>query len=385
MALDPNIPLMARIGSNVESAGNLASSFERGLARGQQDRQFSEDLAERRTARQERTRLAEEELALRREQIEMQRALKAYELGKDADKRRIESVVHGGAELGRFYDESGTLADPEGAQAYLQRRLDNIRRHNELYPQNPISDRDTRRAMEQLQKDPQGLYGQIQRDRELGLRMGILEPTPQEKLALEQNTPLGRLTQMMAEERLRSERLSQEKTQSAIDKAEREAAAEQEKKERRVAEKQAQAEIVTNKIDKALDILKSESFVTGFSGQLLSNIGGTDARNLDAQLKTIRSALAFDSLQKMRENSPTGGALGQVSNIELSLLESAVAALDQAQTAEQLKEQLEEVRRHYENWRGVVEEGRIPEGTVIRNAQTGERRIYRNGQWQATQ
>lgn len=385
MALDPNIPLMARIGSNVESAGNLASSFERGLARGQQDRQFSEDLAERRTARQERTRLAEEGLALRREQIEMQRALKAYELGKDADKRRIESVVHGGAELGRFYDESGTLADPEGAQAYLQRRLDNIRRHNELYPQNPISDRDTRRAMEQLQKDPQGLYGQIQRDRELGLRMGILEPTPQEKLALEQNTPLGRLTQMMAEERLRSERLSQEKTQSAIDKAEREAAAEQEKKERRVAEKQAQAEIVTNKIDKALDILKSESFVTGFSGQLLSNIGGTDARNLDAQLKTIRSALAFDSLQKMRENSPTGGALGQVSNIELSLLESSVAALDQAQTAEQLKEQLEEVRRHYENWRGVVEEGRIPEGTVIRNAQTGERRIYRNGQWQATQ
>lgn len=385
MALDPNIPLMARIGSNVESAGNLASSFERGLARGQQDRQFSEDLAERRTARQERTRLAEEGLALRREQIEMQRALKAYELGKDADKRRIESVVHGGAELGRFYDESGTLADPEGAQAYLQRRLDNIRRHNELYPQNPISDRDTRRAMEQLQKDPQGLYGQIQRDRELGLRMGILEPTPQEKLALEQNTPLGRLTQMMAEERLRSERLSQEKTQSAIDKAEREAAAEQEKKERRVAGKQAQAEIVTNKIDKALDILKSESFVTGFSGQLLSNIGGTDARNLDAQLKTIRSALAFDSLQKMRENSPTGGALGQVSNIELSLLESSVAALDQAQTAEQLKEQLEEVRRHYENWRGVVEEGRIPEGTVIRNAQTGERRIYRNGQWQATQ
>lgn len=385
MALDPNIPLMARIGSNVESAGNLASSFERGLARGQQDRQFSEDLAERRTARQERTRLAEEGLALRREQIEMQRALKAYELGKDADKRRIESVVHGGAELGRFYDESGTLADPEGAQAYLQRRLDNIRRHNELYPQNPISDRDTRRAMEQLQKDPQGLYGQIQRDRELGLRMGILEPTPQEKLALEQNTPLGRLTQMMAEERLRSERLSQEKTQSAIDKAEREAAAEQEKKERRVAEKQAQAEIVTNKIDKALDILKSESFVTGFSGQLLSNIGGTDARNLAAQLKTIRSALAFDSLQKMRENSPTGGALGQVSNIELSLLESSVAALDQAQTAEQLKEQLEEVRRHYENWRGVVEEGRIPEGTVIRNAQTGERRIYRNGQWQATQ
>jgi hypothetical protein len=51
----------------------------------------------------------------------------------------------------------------------------------------------------------------------------------------------------------------------------------------------------------------------------------------------------------MRDESKTGGALGQVSDNELRLLSSAVAALDIGQSNETLKTNLDRVRKHYEH------------------------------------
>ncbi len=54
---------------------------------------------------------------------------------------------------------------------------------------------------------------------------------------------------------------------------------------------------------------------------------GNDANELEAQLETIRSTIGFKTLHKMRQDSPTGGALGQVSNVENRLLQSTSGAL----------------------------------------------------------
>ena len=73
----------------------------------------------------------------------------------------------------------------------------------------------------------------------------------------------------------------------------------------------------------------------------LSRIGGTPAADLAATLDTIEANLSFDALADMRAASPTGGALGSITERELQLLGSTVASLRQSQSPEQLRRNLE--------------------------------------------
>ena len=56
----------------------------------------------------------------------------------------------------------------------------------------------------------------------------------------------------------------------------------------------------------------------------------------------------------MRDESKTGGALGQVSNIELQLLQNSLTALDPIIGEEAFKNQLEKVEKHYTNFRKAL-------------------------------
>ena len=106
-------------------------------------------------------------------------------------------------------------------------------------------------------------------------------------------------------------------------------------------------------IDDALNIMNDDSFrlpVAGFAATTASEIGGTDAANLRQAISTIQSSIGFDRLQKMRDDSPTGGALGQVSERELSLLNDSLGSLSQMQSEEQLRTNLGRVRTHYDNF-----------------------------------
>lgn len=76
-------------------------------------------------------------------------------------------------------------------------------------------------------------------------------------------------------------------------------------------------------------------------------IPGTPAHNLDAQIDTIVANIGFDRLQQMRDSSPTGGALGQVTERELALLQSVVASLRQSQSREQFLANLSRVEAQY--------------------------------------
>ena len=110
------------------------------------------------------------------------------------------------------------------------------------------------------------------------------------------------------------------------------------------------AEIVTGKIQEARDILNQSSAfnpATGFGAETASGIGGTNAANMKATTDTIVASIAFDKLQAMRESSPTGGALGNVSDTEMGLLSAAIASLSQTQSPEQFAKRLDDVERVY--------------------------------------
>lgn len=80
-------------------------------------------------------------------------------------------------------------------------------------------------------------------------------------------------------------------------------------------------------------------------GSLINAVRGTPAYDLKATLDTIKADAAFDTLQQMRAASPTGGALGAVSEKELALLQAAKTAIDEAQSPAQLKANLEKYRQ----------------------------------------
>ena len=71
------------------------------------------------------------------------------------------------------------------------------------------------------------------------------------------------------------------------------------------------------------------TYSTGFQGGVAQYLPwSTDRSRLDDYLTTLKANLGFDSLQKMRDNSTTGGALGQVSEMENKLLQSINGALN---------------------------------------------------------
>ncbi len=91
-------------------------------------------------------------------------------------------------------------------------------------------------------------------------------------------------------------------------------------------------------MERALPMI--DGWTTGLAGQGLSKLGGTDANNLRVMLNTVKANMGFDKLQDMRDNSPTGGALGQVAIAELEMLQSAFASVEQSQTPQQLRENM---------------------------------------------
>lgn len=107
--------------------------------------------------------------------------------------------------------------------------------------------------------------------------------------------------------------------------------------------------VVIEDIDRALKLSESP-WATGFVGSLSNYIANTPGSNLSQMLKSVEANIGFDKLQDMRANSPTGGALGAVTERELTLLQSVWGSIVNSQSAEQLQQNLRrlaEVRREF--------------------------------------
>lgn len=109
-----------------------------------------------------------------------------------------------------------------------------------------------------------------------------------------------------------------------------------------------------------LDTIKDAKSLIGYNtagiGGMAAKIPMTDAKDLSAKLETVKANLGFDRLQQMREQSPTGGALGAVAVQELVALQSTVASLDQLQKPEQLRAALNKIENHYTKWMDVMKQ-----------------------------
>lgn len=106
------------------------------------------------------------------------------------------------------------------------------------------------------------------------------------------------------------------------------------KKKDRKGQKAVVSGFIDQSIDDSLKLIKPYKDtwlpgVTGFSGTIAKYVPGTESRTLSNNLETLKANLGFEKLQQMREASPTGGALGQVSDFENRLLQSTFGALDQ--------------------------------------------------------
>ncbi len=105
------------------------------------------------------------------------------------------------------------------------------------------------------------------------------------------------------------------------------------------------ANLVDEDINRAISMIDNSLIPLTGVGDYLSDVKGSPQSNLKSILHTIKSNVGFDRLQQMREASPTGGALGAVSDNENVLLQSAMGALEQSQTDDQLKFNLQRLQK----------------------------------------
>lgn len=83
-------------------------------------------------------------------------------------------------------------------------------------------------------------------------------------------------------------------------------------------------------------------------GSLLKRIPNTKANDLVKAIDEVIANIGFDRLQRMRDESPTGGALGQVAVQELKMLQSVLGSLDTSQTVGQFISQLDKVYEEFD-------------------------------------
>lgn len=99
-------------------------------------------------------------------------------------------------------------------------------------------------------------------------------------------------------------------------------------------------------MDQDIDnVLPRVSAATAGFASLTGAIPGTPAGDLARDIDTILANVGFNELQAMRDASPTGGALGQVSEREIAFLQSTIANLQTSQSPEQLRRNLIKLKR----------------------------------------
>lgn len=102
---------------------------------------------------------------------------------------------------------------------------------------------------------------------------------------------------------------------------------------------------INGNIDKAINLVSPKT--TGIVGTGSAKLPGTEAFQLQEAIKQVIANIGFDRLQKMRDQSKTGGALGQVAVRELEMLQATIESLDLGLDEETLKANLLTVKDQY--------------------------------------
>lgn len=342
MAINPNIPLQTTTIDPSQGINRLA-----------QAKMYSQERKEK-----------QEDRAQRSELIELQIAGETYKQLDERAKRRLESTVLGAARVNQFLE----TGDVEGATAYLQARRSEAAQQQQMFPDLPMDTVETDAALKLIQSGEidrlmattSGLmkFGQyagiLNRDATTGEFETVMvggKPVQRNTATGEERASPRPSTQLPLEERkfqAEEERRRRKEEEEALEAAEQ-AAAQQ-------AQGAVDLDAFNTSFQRAtgvLDTAIAEGFevfgdeVTRISGSVASLVPGSDRSVLEGALDTMKGLIGFSKLQKMRESSPTGGALGQVSELELRLLNSTLGNIDPAKVknAADLKRQLEVVQK----------------------------------------
>lgn len=133
------------------------------------------------------------------------------------------------------------------------------------------------------------------------------------------------------------------------------AAQEAEEAKRREAGRQAATErstrTVLRAVDRSLeylpDIAQGDGVVGASTRIAKSKVPGTAEYNLNLQIQDFLSNVGIDQLNAMRANSPTGGALGNVTEKQQARLEQVLGSFDLAQPVHVIEENLNELNNIY--------------------------------------
>lgn len=105
------------------------------------------------------------------------------------------------------------------------------------------------------------------------------------------------------------------------------------------------ADVVSQDIHRIMGLMDQAVLpTTGAFGPHVAKVGGTAAHDISRLLETVKGNTAFDKLTEMRKASPTGAALGNVTDREMALLAAVRGNLEQSQSDEQLRRNL--IRLH---------------------------------------
>lgn len=113
-------------------------------------------------------------------------------------------------------------------------------------------------------------------------------------------------------------------------------------------QKLTQADMIMQDIDRTLGLMDNAILpTTGAIGSLLTNVPSTAAADMARLTDGIKANIGFDKLAEMRAASPTGAALGSVTEKELAFLQSVVGSLEQSQSAPQYRYNLLRLKNAY--------------------------------------
>ncbi len=86
---------------------------------------------------------------------------------------------------------------------------------------------------------------------------------------------------------------------------------------------------------------------------LFGMLPGTEARSVNNNLDTVKALIGFDALARMRAASPTGGALGAITERELAFLQSVQGSLDPLQKTGELNKTLNRIENSFKRVRAI--------------------------------
>jgi len=97
------------------------------------------------------------------------------------------------------------------------------------------------------------------------------------------------------------------------------------------------------------DKLNPSVRITGIPGKAFEGLPGGARTTAKGYIDTIKANIGFDRLDQMRQESPTGGALGQIAVQEINFLQASLGSLDLDADPAVLKKNLQRIKTAYDN------------------------------------